>query len=119
MKTCSALFFLLLTIFVSSASAQNKQKSISQIPDVEPFSISRGKSFSASPAKPKSFAADRQIGANQITEDFAEALELIRSNHVGKKRSIITNSPNSRSTECCARSIRIPIISTKRNTKSF
>jgi carboxyl-terminal processing protease len=86
MKTCSALIFLLLTLFVSSAGAQNKQQSISQLPDIEPFSISRGKSFAASPAKPKSFAVEKQIGADQITEDFADALEIIRNNHVGGKR---------------------------------
>jgi carboxyl-terminal processing protease len=77
---------LLLAFFVSNASAQNNQKSISQLPDVEPFSISRGKSFSASTAKQKSFAAEKQIGAEQITADFTDALEIIRNNHVGGKK---------------------------------
>lgn len=87
-----ALFFALLvlppTFFVASVHSQTKPETLSQLPDVEPFSISRGKSFSASPAKPKSFSsvAGKQIGAAQISEDFADALEIIRNHHVGGKK---------------------------------
>lgn len=91
MKISSAFLtsiVLPLTLFAASAAAQTKQPSVSQLPDVEPFSISRGKSFAASPAHPKNYApaAGAQTGAAQITEDFAEALEIIRDRHVGGKK---------------------------------
>lgn len=83
-----AMLIAPLTLFVSSVHAQTKQKSISQLPDVEPFSISRGKSFAASPAAAKKFSGgvEKQTGAAQMAEDFADALEIIGNNHVGGKK---------------------------------
>jgi carboxyl-terminal processing protease len=81
-----ALFALLSAFCPANIFAQTKPKAISQLPEIEPFSISRGKSFSASPAHSKNASGVKtQIGANEITEDFAEALEIIRNNHIGGK----------------------------------
>ena len=83
-----ASIVLPLTFFAASYSAQTKQKSFSRLPEIEPFSISRGKSFAASPAHRKSFSpgAASQTGADRITEDFADGLEIIRAHHVGGKQ---------------------------------
>ena len=63
---------------------QKKEKTVSQLPEIEPFSLSRGKSFSASSSQPKSFAS--QTDRNTIAGDFSEALEIIGKNHVGGKK---------------------------------
>jgi carboxyl-terminal processing protease len=81
-----ALFVLLSVVCPVNIFAQTKPKAVSQLPEIEPFSISRGKSFSASPAHSKNVSgAKTQIGATEITDDFAEALEIIRNNHIGGK----------------------------------
>ena len=84
-----ALFVMLSALCSANIFAQNKPKAISQLPEVEPFSISRGKSFSASPAHSKNVSTTKtQTGAIEITEDFAEALEIIRENHFSGKMNI-------------------------------
>ena len=77
-------FFLASVYFVllfQTALAQT-DKAVSQLPDVEPFKISRGSSFSASATNPKKQPTNQL----NISRDFAEALEVIKNNYVEKKR---------------------------------
>ena len=75
---------MFLTVCVSPVLSQKREKTISQLPVVEPFSISQGKSFSASPSQPKTFAP--QTKKTAIAEDFTDALEIIKNNHIGGKK---------------------------------
>jgi carboxyl-terminal processing protease len=68
--------------FALAAAAQPTDKSVSQLPEVEPFKIARGTSFSASASTPKKPVASQV----NITRDFAEALEIIKNNYVENKR---------------------------------
>ena len=77
--------FLLIAVSVSLVFPQKSAKTVSQLPEVEPFSIGLGKSFSASSAHSKTFAA--KINNAAIAEDFADALEIIRKNHVGGRKN--------------------------------
>ena len=77
--------FLLIAVSVSLVFPQKSAKTVSQLPEVEPFSIGLGKSFSASSAQSKTFAA--KINKAAIAEDFADALEIIRKNHVGGRKN--------------------------------
>lgn len=70
--------FLLLCPVVLSQS----ERAISQLPEVEPFKISRGSSFSASTSTLKK----PSVNETYITRDFAEALEIIKNNYVEKNR---------------------------------
>ena len=58
--------------------------------EIEPFGISRGRSFSISTAKKASddsfTEANRAIKQDLIKEDFSEALNIIRNNYVDGKR---------------------------------
>ena len=75
--------------FVSGVSFVFPQaKDVSQLPEVEPFKISRGSSFSASTTQPKpnDFDKKNQPAEALVTEDFSEALEIIRNNYVDGKR---------------------------------
>lgn len=74
----TSAFFILL---FQTAFPQN-EKSVSQLPEVEPFKIARGSSFSASSSNPKK----PPTGQLNISRDFAEALEIIKNNYVEKKR---------------------------------
>jgi carboxyl-terminal processing protease len=81
-----AFIFVVFSCSISFAFGQKNEKTISQLPDVEPFVISRGKSFSASSsAQPKSF--NTRSNHDSITEDFKQALEIIRGNHVSGKKA--------------------------------
>ena len=75
-----------LSIFVIGNSFVFAQtKNVSQIPDVEPFKIEKGSSFSAS-------TGTRTTPNNQlnqqlnITQDVTEAIEIIRKNYVNGNR---------------------------------
>jgi carboxyl-terminal processing protease len=72
-----------LSIFVFGNSfAFAQTKNVPQKPEVEPFKIERGSSFSAS-------TGTRTVPANpqsNITQDVADALEIIKKNHVGGKK---------------------------------
>lgn len=69
---------------ISGVFPQNKPEPVSQLPSSEPFKISRGSSFSA--GIPRETVTDQNItrtsGQSPIARDFAEALEIIRKNHV-------------------------------------
>jgi carboxyl-terminal processing protease len=85
-----------LLLILSSACVfafpQAKQKPVTQFDEVEPFKIRRGSSFSASTTRSGPNAVQQQqttrpaLPPNQnISQDFAEALELIRKNYVDGK----------------------------------
>jgi carboxyl-terminal processing protease len=73
-----------IIVFVFGAGVvipQSKQKNISQLPETEPFKITKGSSFSASRNGTATLSAEQN--QYNISQDFAEALEVIRKNHVG------------------------------------
>lgn len=88
------LFLCLFLAMPSAVFAQvkqekpEKQKSVSQIPRTDPFQIGKGKFFSASTksAPPQSSFEPAQTSSDEISEDFAEALDIIRKNHVSGKK---------------------------------
>ena len=75
-----------LSIFVIGNSFVFAQtKTVSQIPDVEPFKIEKGSSFSASTGT----RTNQNNSSNQqlnIVRDYTDALEIIRKNYVGGNR---------------------------------
>jgi len=74
-------FAIIVFVFGNSfVFPQAKQKTISQLPAGEPFKIAKGSSFSASR---NSSAINSEPNTQQnITQDFTEALEVIRKNYV-------------------------------------
>lgn len=80
---------LCLTLLSNSSLGQNKQKTILQAPKSDPFSISRGRSFSASKSTSSENVPQYQKQSTQdaITSDFKEALEIITKNHVDGKNA--------------------------------
>jgi C-terminal processing protease CtpA/Prc len=85
MKTCSLLFFLLLAFFVSNASAQNNQKSISQLPMSNIQHQPRENRFQRRRRNRKLCRRKaNRSGTNH--SGFTDALEIIRNNHVGGKK---------------------------------
>lgn len=92
MKSCVfSMFFILICIFPLNALAQNK-KALTQLPAVktEPFKIETGSYFSASvPRNNQNLELSeyaKQVRQSIITQDFSDALELIRSKHIDGKR---------------------------------
>lgn len=89
-KFFTALFILLCVTL--SGVAQQSFKPAKQVSnqEIEPFGISRGKSFSLSTAKKPvndSFTeANQAIKQDLIKEDFSEALNIIRNSYVDAKR---------------------------------
>ncbi|HQU82853.1 MAG TPA: S41 family peptidase [Pyrinomonadaceae bacterium] len=73
--------FLLLQ---TAVFPQEKQKTISQMPKTDPFQLEKGKFFSASTTTKPSLEnnADKRLPVDVISDDFAEALEIIRKYHV-------------------------------------
>ncbi len=85
------LFFTIvcLPLFVSLVFSQTKQGKISQIPEVEPFRLSSGSSFSASvnrSGKHNSSSDAVNIGSDLISDDFSNALKIISDNHIDGKK---------------------------------
>lgn len=75
----------ILTIFVIGNTFSFAQtKSVTQIPDSEPFKLERGGSFSASTAK--SVKPQTNTLPANITQDVSDALEIIKKNHVNGKK---------------------------------
>jgi carboxyl-terminal processing protease len=77
----SALAFLLFGF--AAVFAQTDKNAVSQLPQVEPFKISRGSSFTASAPRSNSPVSSQET----ITRDFSEALKIIRENHVSGARA--------------------------------
>lgn len=76
----------LLILSFGCLAAFPQTKTVSQFEEVEPFKIKRGSSFSASRSNPNP-AQNPQIPSTNITRDFADALEIIRKNHVDGKNA--------------------------------
>jgi carboxyl-terminal processing protease len=67
-----------------SVFPQKNLDNVSQLPKVEPFKISPGSSFSAGVSR-QNMEFDTRSGASaqsSITEDFSEAVNIIRKNHI-------------------------------------
>jgi carboxyl-terminal processing protease len=75
-----------LSFGCAAAFSQTDQKTVSQFEEVEPFKIRKGSSFSAStPRQNENKPPTPQIPNGTIARDFAEALEIVRKNHVDGK----------------------------------
>ncbi|MEO6588969.1 MAG: S41 family peptidase [Pyrinomonadaceae bacterium] len=57
-------------------------KTVSQLPKGEPFKIERGSSFSAS----TSVIAKTAVNETNVSQDFSEALDVIKNNYVERKK---------------------------------
>ncbi len=81
-------FFHSAAILILSAGVVFAQpKAVSQLPEFEPFKITRGTSFSASiPNSGENTAPLKGVGESRVSGDFADALEIIRGNHVDGKK---------------------------------
>ncbi len=77
-------FFVLVSLLSTISFGQENQKEISQAPKIDPFSISHGRSFSASTTRSLKTDSikDAQPSKNTITRDFKEAIDLIREKHI-------------------------------------
>lgn len=84
MKIVPTSLFISLLLLTVWSSGQESNVSRTAGEEVEPFRISRGRSFSASGSKEGSGAEGRvpPYGSTQASSDYREALELIVSNHV-------------------------------------
>ena len=75
---------LILSFGCLFAFPQTKLKPVSQLDVAEPFKIAKGSSFSASVPRPNSDSTT-SIPNGNISQDFSDALEIIRKNHVDGK----------------------------------
>ena len=85
------LFFTIVVLSINSlfVFAQSKPNSVSQLPEVEPFRISRGSSFSASTYQTKGQNVSQNAeltGSDAVSQDFADALDIIKNNYVSGKK---------------------------------
>jgi carboxyl-terminal processing protease len=77
---------LIVSFACVSGFPQTKQSGVSQIEEVEPFKIKRGSSFAASTPRPNANPEqNQQIPGSNVTQDFSEALDIIRKNYVDGK----------------------------------
>lgn len=74
--------FIFLIGGFGSVFSQENPSEVSQLPTSEPFKISRGSSFSASIPDNETTQKHKSTSQNKITKDFADALNLIRKNHI-------------------------------------
>ncbi len=75
-----ALVFLMFG--AGTIYSQTENNAVSQIPEVEPFKISRGSSFTASAPRSNQIKSNRE----NIAQDFSEALKITRENYVEGKQ---------------------------------
>jgi carboxyl-terminal processing protease len=82
------LFYFPLIFAFGAVSAFSQPKAVSQLPEVEPFKIERGTSFSASVPQARENAPleSNVTGERRVAGDFADALEIIRDNYVESRR---------------------------------
>lgn len=89
MRRSLSVLLLLLLVQVSLVFPQPDQKTVSQLPEVEPFKLTQGSSFSASVPGKNGQTPSVNIGQNGngiISQDVSAALEIIRNNHVSGKQ---------------------------------
>ncbi len=81
-------FYFPLVFAFGALSVFAQQKTVSQLPEVEPFKITRGTSFSASVPQANGNAPikSNQLLESRVTADFSDALEIIRNNYVDGKK---------------------------------
>ncbi|MGC2235232.1 MAG: S41 family peptidase [Pyrinomonadaceae bacterium] len=75
-----------LAVFVLgnlSVFPQAKKKSVSQLPAADPFIITKGSYFSASRTNPNTQINSENAAQTNISQDYSDALEVIRKNYVG------------------------------------
>ncbi|MEZ5347507.1 MAG: S41 family peptidase [Pyrinomonadaceae bacterium] len=84
-RFCSALIFSILISTFSNAQMSDKQTV--DTPQIEPFRISKGKSFSASVPRTSGNTSKDPYIVNRTTiqNDLIEALDLIQRNHVANE----------------------------------
>jgi carboxyl-terminal processing protease len=86
------LFSFILVFFICgnvTVLPQAKEKNVSQLPEIEPFKITQGSSFSASSstaAKKDSTLEARENQRIVAAQDYASALEVVRKHYVGGNR---------------------------------
>lgn len=82
-----AALVLILSLGCVFVFPQKKQKPVSKLPDGEPFKIGSGTTFSASvpPRSNPNLTKSQNLPNQNIVQDFADALEIIRKNHVDGK----------------------------------
>ena len=83
------IFFYLPALFAFTAlSVFAQQKTVSQLPESDPFKIALGTSFSASVPQSGENNSTNQNKTldSRVSQDFADALEIIRKNYVDGKR---------------------------------
>ena len=89
------LHFQIVSLFITisvtaSVFSQTAPRTVSQLPEIEPFKITSGSSFSASiPQTGETVfqnGGEPKTNGNVISEDFADALAIIAKNHVDGKR---------------------------------
>lgn len=80
-----SIFLLLLNL---AGNSQTSPGTVSQLPEVEPFKLSSGSSFSAGVPRSGSGAPVNGVRnyKNSITEDFSEALEIIKNNYASREK---------------------------------
>lgn len=84
MRKSLSLIILMGMLCASNVFSQVNGKTTTQLPQVEPFKIAPGGSFAASASRPLPEASKPPGHAplDAISSDFAEALAIIRNNHV-------------------------------------
>lgn len=84
MRKIFSFIILLGVVCATTAFPQTKGKTLTDLPQSEPFKISQGGFFSASPSRPEIDlpVTTGRTGADKIAADFAEALTIIRNNYV-------------------------------------
>lgn len=75
-------FFLILSFGTFAVLPQTKQKGPSPFDSADPFKINTGSSFSASVPNRAGKNPNLPVAADKISQDYSEALEVIRRNYV-------------------------------------
>lgn len=96
--------FVLVTVICVFGAAAYAQAPISQLPEIEPFKIRPGVSFSASGSHPRTSLDPHDTSRSKIVTDFSEALAIIRKNHVDG-RTLDTNEATKSSITAMLRSL--------------
>ncbi len=91
MKSCGLFLLSIFFLTAMTAFSQNPRTAISPVRNlVEPFQISRGKSFNITPAsapRAEPGVGSRSSDTQKIEDDYAEAVQLIQKNYLGGKKA--------------------------------
>ena len=82
MKKILIRALVFLSFGLGSVYAQTDKNAVSQLPEVEPFRISRGSSFTASAPRPNQYNSTQA----SVAQDVSEAMKIIRENYVDGKQ---------------------------------